>query len=60
MAVPGYMSDMGVVEPNKSPLAERLDPVLVPDLESAQAAGQGSTLREHKHPHTLYLTVTVH
>lgn len=55
MAGPGYMSDMGVVEPNKSLLAERLDPVPVPDLETAQAAGQGSTLREHEpNTHTLY------
>ncbi len=38
------MSDTGVVEPNKSSLAELLDPVLVPDLEAAQATGQGSTL----------------
>lgn len=55
MAGPGYMSDMGVVEPNKSPLAERLDPLLVPDLETAQATGQGSTLHEHEpNTHTLY------
>lgn len=55
MAGPGYMSDMGVTEPNKSPLAERLDPALVPDLETAQATGQGSTLHEHEpNTHTLY------
>lgn len=55
MAGPGYMSDMGVVKPNKSPLAERLDPPLVPDLETIQATGQGSTLYEHKpNTHTLY------
>ncbi len=55
MAGPGYMSDMGVVEPNKSPLAERLDPALVPDLETAQATGQGSSLHEHEpNTHTLY------
>lgn len=55
MAGPGYMSDMGVVEPNKSLLAEQLDPALVPDLETAQATGQGSALYEHEpNTHTLY------
>lgn len=55
MAGPGYMSDMGVVEPNKSLLAEQLDPEQVPDLETAQATGQGSTLHEHApNTHTLY------
>lgn len=55
MAGPGYMSDMGVVEPSKSLLAVRLDPALVPDLETAQATGQGSTLHEHEpNTHTLY------
>lgn len=47
MAGPGHMSDMGAVEPNKPLAAEWLDPVLVPDLEIAQATGQGSTLHEH-------------
>lgn len=55
MAGPGYMSDMGVVGPSKSLLAVRLDPALVPDLETAQATGQGSTLHEHEpNTHTLY------
>lgn len=55
MARPEYMSDMGVVEPTKSLLTERLDPALVPDLETAQATGQGSTLSEHEpNTHTFY------
>lgn len=55
MAGPGYMSDTGVVEPNKSPLAEWLDPVLVPDLETSQATGQGSALHKHEpNTHTFY------
>lgn len=55
MAEPRYMSDMGVVEPNKSPLGEQLDPGLVPDLETAQATGQGSTLHEREpNTHALY------
>lgn len=55
MAQPEYMSDMGVVEPHKSLLAERPDPALVPDLETAQATEQGSTLHEHEpNTHTLY------
>lgn len=55
MAGPAYMSDMGVVEPNKSLLAKCLDPVLVPDLETAQATGEGSALYEHEpNTHTLY------
>lgn len=48
MAGPENMSDMSVVEPNKSLLTERLDPVLVPDLVTAQATGQGSTLHAHE------------
>lgn len=48
MAGPENMSDMSVVEPNKSLLTEQLDPVLVPDLVTAQATGQGSTLHAHK------------
>lgn len=55
MAGPENMSDMSVVEPSKSLLTERLDPVLVPDLETAQATGQGSTLHGHEpNTHTLY------
>lgn len=61
MAGPGYMSDMGAVEPNKSPLAERLDPVLVPDLETAQATRQGSTLHGYEpNTHSGLLPVTAH
>lgn len=48
------MSGMDVVEPNKYLLAERLDLVLVPDLETAQTTGQGSTHHEHEpYTHTL-------
>lgn len=55
MAGPENMSDMSVVEPNKSLLTEWLDPVLVPDLDSAQATGQGSTLHGHEpNTHMLY------
>lgn len=55
MAGPENMSDMSIVEPSKSLLTERLDPVLVPDLETAQATGQGSTLHGHEpNTHTLY------
>lgn len=55
MAVPENMSDVSVVEPNKSLLTEWLDPVLVPDLDSAQATGQGSTLHGHEpNTHMLY------
>lgn len=61
MAGPEYMSDMGVVEPNKSLLAGQLDPALVPDLETAQATGQGSTLHEHEpNTHTVLLPLTLH
>lgn len=52
MAGRGYVSDMGAVEPNKSLLAELLDPVQRPVLETTQTAGQGSTLHEHAPPHT--------
>lgn len=55
MAGSGNMSDMSAVEPNKSPLTERLHPVLVPDLDAAQATGQGSTLHGHEpNTHALY------
>lgn len=55
MAVPGNMSNMSALEPNKSLLTERLDPALVPDLETAQAAGQGSTLHGHEpNTHAFY------
>lgn len=55
MAEPGCMSDMGVVEPNKSLLAKQLNPVLVPDMENSQATGQGATLHEYKpNTHTIY------
>lgn len=56
MAGSGNMSDTSVVEPDKSPLTEWLDPVLVPDLDTAQATGQGSTLHGYEpNTHTLYL-----
>lgn len=55
MAGPENMSDASVVGPNKSLLTEWLDPVLVPDLDSAQATGQGSTLHGHEpNTHMLY------
>lgn len=55
MAGSGNMSNMSAVEPNKSPLTERLHPVLVPDLDAAQATGQGSTLHGHEpNTHALY------
>lgn len=48
------MSEMDVVGPNKSLLAEQPDPILVPDLERAQTTGQGSTHHENEtYTHTL-------
>lgn len=48
MAGARSISDTSAAQPNKSQLAERLDPVPVPDLETFQATGQGSTLHGHE------------
>lgn len=48
MAGAKSITDTSVVEPPKSLLTERLDPVLVPDLAISQATGQGSAFRGHR------------
>lgn len=55
MAGARSISDTSVAEPNKSPLTERFHPALVPDLETSQATGQGSTLHGHE-PNTRNFT----